>query len=119
MEGFQVNVPPDKAWQLGPYLGKQIVFGIRPENIHDSEFQPAHIHPALVEASVDVTELMGNETFLHLLAAGKPFLARVDPRTRARPGRHIQVAFDMDRMHAFDPVTQEALRLLVKAEALT
>ena len=106
---FTVDVPPDKAGQLAPYLGKQIIFGIRPENIHDREFQPAHIRAAPVQAHVDVTEPMGNETFLYLLAAGKQFLARVDPRTRARPCQEIQLAFDMDKMHAFNPESELAI----------
>jgi multiple sugar transport system ATP-binding protein len=108
---FKVEVPPTKAQALTAHLGKRIVFGIRPENIHDREFQPADIQGAALEAQVDVTELMGNEVFLHLLVNGAQFLARVDPRTKARPGNTIQVVFDMDRMHAFDSATEEAIAL--------
>jgi multiple sugar transport system ATP-binding protein len=110
-EGFRIQVPPGAAAALAPYLGKEIVFGIRPENIHDREFQPTDIRGGSLEAQVDVTELMGNEVFLHLLADGKQFLARVDPRTRARPGKAIQVVLNMDRMHAFDPATEDAIAL--------
>jgi multiple sugar transport system ATP-binding protein len=52
---------------------------------------------------------MGSEVFLHLVADGKLFLARVDPRTRARPGQEIRVEFDMARMHIFDPETEQAI----------
>ena len=63
-----------------------------------------------MNARVDLTEMMGNEIFLHLLLdGGEPFLARVDSRTRARPGHDIQVVFDMDRAHAFDLTTEEAI----------
>ena len=106
---FKVDVPPAKARELAPYLGKEIVFGIRPENIHDRDFQPPSIQAAPVQAQVDVTELMGNEIFLHLLAEDKLFLARVDARTQARPGREVQVVFDMERMHAFDPAGEQAI----------
>ena len=105
-----VKVPDSKVDNLLPYLGKRIMFGIRPENIHDWEFQPTNIEAAPVRATVDVTELMGNEIFLHLLMEdGKPFLARVDPRTEARPGHDIQVAFDVAQMHAFDPQTESVI----------
>jgi multiple sugar transport system ATP-binding protein len=110
-ENIKVQVPAAAAPALAPYLGNEIVFGIRPENIHDREFQPSDIRGAALEAQVDVTELMGNEVFLHLLADGEQFLARVDPRTKARPGNTIQVVFDMDRMHAFDPATEDAIAL--------
>ena len=103
--GFRVEVPPEKRGGLTAYAGRRVIFGIRPENVHDPEFQPAHIRASMVKAHVDVTEMMGNETFLHLVA-GKTFLARVDPRTGARPCQEMDVAFDMDRMHAFDPETE-------------
>ncbi len=106
--GFRVEVPPEKRGGLTAYAGRRVIFGIRPENVHDPEFQPAHIRASMVKAHVDVTEPMGNETFLHLVA-GKTFLARVDPRTGARPCQEMDVAFDMDRMHAFDPETEEAI----------
>ena len=108
-QAFQIKVPPEKAPALVPYVGQTVVFGIRPEDIHDAEFLPAHVRAETVRARVDVTEMMGNEKFLHLLAADQKCLARVDPRTRARAGQDIQVALDMDRMHAFDARTQLAV----------
>ncbi len=40
-------------------LGKDVIFGIRPEDVHNPEFVPSGIHTAPVEAKVDVIELMG------------------------------------------------------------
>ena len=51
-----------------PYAGKEVIFGIRPEDIHNPMFAPPGIHAAPVEAKVDVTELMGNEIFLYLIS---------------------------------------------------
>jgi len=107
--GFRMPVPADSANQLMPYLGKKIVFGIRPENIHDQEFQPFHIEAAPVKALVDTMELMGNEVLLYLLVDKTPFLARVDPRTKARSGQEIQVVFDTARTLHFDPQTEAAV----------
>ncbi len=107
-EGFTLDVAPKQAKLLAPHLGKQLTFGIRPENIHDSDFRPADIKGCPVEATVDVTELMGNEVFLYLATDSREFLARVDPRTKCRPGHKVQVIFDMDQMHAFDPETEAA-----------
>jgi multiple sugar transport system ATP-binding protein len=108
-QAFQIKVPPEKAPVLLPYAGQTVVFGIRPEDIHDAEFLPAHVRAETVRARVDVTEMMGNEKFLHLLADDQKCLARVDPRTRARAGQEVEVAFDMDRMHAFDAQSQLAI----------
>ncbi len=108
---FRVDVPSEQARGLVPYLGKEIVFGIRPESIHDPEYPRPGVVPAPVRATVDVLELMGNEIFLYLLCGDRPCLARVDPRTRARAGQEVEVAFDISRMHAFEPGTEQAIRL--------
>jgi len=106
---FEATVPPTRVKDLASYLHKTIIFGIRPEDIHDSEFAPLGISGTVLSARVEVTELMGNEAFLHLTSGEQEFLARVDPRTRARPGDEIRVIFDMDHMHAFDAKTEEAI----------
>jgi multiple sugar transport system ATP-binding protein len=106
---FRLPVPKEKATPLTPYIGKEIIFGIRPESIHDVEYSPQGIAAARIKARVDVTELMGNEVFLHLLNGNQPFLARVSPRTSARPGHDIEVALDMSQMYAFDPQSKQAL----------
>ncbi len=106
---LDLPVPADRAGGLADHRGKQILFGIRPENIDDAEFQPPGITGEPVSAMVEVTELMGNEVFLHLTLEGKPVLARVDARTRARPGQEQRLVFDMSRMYAFDPSTESAI----------
>jgi len=100
---FAVKVPEDRVATYLPYAGKQVIFGIRPEDIHNPLFVPPGIHFALVDAKVDVTELMGNEIFLYLVSGKNSFVARVDPRTRFTIGSKVQVAFNMDNFHIFDP----------------
>jgi multiple sugar transport system ATP-binding protein len=90
--------------------GKEVIFGIRPENIHDPEFAPPNIHGEKVSAKVDVTELMGNETLLYLVSGKNTFVARVDPRSKLRVGNSTQVIFDMDNFQIFDATTNEAIR---------
>ncbi len=108
--GFRLLVPISKARQLAPYLGQRVILGLRPENIHDAALVPPGIEVSTVRAKVDVTELMGNEVFLYLVSGEHQFLARVDPRTRARPGQEMELALDMSRIHAFDPGTEAAIR---------
>jgi len=100
---FSVKVPEGKTEKYASYVGKEIIFGIRPEDIHNPVFAPPGIHAAAVEAKVDVTELMGNEIFLYLLSGKNSFVARVDPRTRFQIGETVQIVFNMDNMHLFDP----------------
>jgi multiple sugar transport system ATP-binding protein len=87
-----------------------VVFGIRPEDIHDRAFAPPGITTEYVQTQVDVTELMGSEVYLYLLADSKTFIARVDPRTTARAGQKMDVAFNMDNVHFFDKETEKTIR---------
>ncbi len=85
------------------------MIGVRPEDLHDPGFLPAHVSGHPISTHVDVTEMMGNEKFLHLILGGQPLLARVDPRTRARAGQDVELMLDIDRLHVFDAQTQLAL----------
>jgi len=109
-DDFKVQIPDALAASYKSMDGKSVVFGIRPENIHDPDFAPPNIHGEKVNAKVDVTELMGNETFLYLVAGKNTFIARVDPRSHRRVGDQAQVIFDMDKFHIFDATTEEAIR---------
>ena len=107
---FIVPIPDDRQDTYRPYLGKEMVFGIRPEDVHDPEYAPPGIKKAPVEATVTVTELMGNEVIVHLETDRYEFLGRFDPRTSASVGVRMTAAFDMDRMHLFDRETEKAIR---------
>jgi multiple sugar transport system ATP-binding protein len=103
IETAVLRVPDERAAVYMPYVDREVLFGIRPENIHNPQFVPAGIHTEPVEAKVDVTELMGNEILLNLVTGKNSFVARVDPRTRLAMGDHTQVVFNMDNFHIFDP----------------
>jgi multiple sugar transport system ATP-binding protein len=110
-EHFQLSVPESKLSAYKDFVGQDVIFGIRPEDIHDPAFAPPSVHSAPVEAKVDVTELMGNEIFVYLMSRDKSFVARVDPRAKMTTGDSVQVAFNMDNMHLFKPEgEQEAIR---------
>jgi multiple sugar transport system ATP-binding protein len=107
---FRLKLPPEKMQAARPYAGKQVVFGVRPEDIYDREFVAPGIRAESMATTVDVTELMGNEIFVYLLSGEKQFIARVDPRTGARVGIEMDVAVNMDNSHLFDRDTEEAIR---------
>jgi len=107
---FIVDVPENRANTYRPHLGKEVIFGIRPEDVHDPDYAPPGIKQALVEAKVDVTELMGNEVIVYLVTEHTQFLGRFDPRTSARVGNTMYAAMNMDRMHIFDKQTEKAIR---------
>ena len=109
-ENFSVALPENRTAVYDSHVGKDVIFGIRPENIHNPDFVPPNTQTELAPAKVDVTELMGNEIFLHLVSGNVAFVARVDPRSNYSPDEDIQIAFDMDRIHIFDAETELAIR---------
>ena len=93
------------------YIGKEVVMGIRPENISDDEAALAQFSTATIDVDVEVTELMGSETYLYLSTTGKEgnIIARVDPRTSSKAGSKIRVAFDTNHLHFFDKETEKTI----------
>ena len=114
----EIKVPAEKAScpELEPYIGQEVVVGIRPEDIHDEQRQ-LDAHPdSIMECTVDVTELMGAEIYLYLgfegqddATNGKNVIARVSSRSTSRAGDAIRVAMDTSRMHIFDKDTERCI----------
>ena len=107
---YQIIVPESKVNEdLGNYVGKEIILGVRPESIHDEEMYLSNASTGVIDANVEITEMMGAETYLYLLCEGIPLTARVSPRSTARPGDDIKVAIDPNRIHIFDKETEKAI----------
>jgi multiple sugar transport system ATP-binding protein len=108
---FKLGVPEQFQKRLEKYRDKKVLFGIRPEDIEDAEYQSVtRAHGQNINLQVDVTEPLGAEVFLYLSTAdGENFVARVDPRTKAKPGSQHSLIFNLDKMHAFDPDTEESI----------
>ncbi|MBR5586467.1 MAG: sn-glycerol-3-phosphate ABC transporter ATP-binding protein UgpC [Clostridia bacterium] len=106
-----MKLPEDKASILREkgIESKEVVFGIRPENVKDEPAVIAACPGSTVTADVTVTEAMGAETFLYLKIEGNDFIARVNPRTTAKHGDTITVAFELEKMHLFDKETEAAI----------
>ncbi len=107
---FQLPVPADAVETLRKRNDEKYVVGIRPEDIYDTNFQAYGIESAQVQAKVDVVEPMGSEIFLNLLTGAQPFVARVDPRSMARAGNDVGLAFNVNKLHIFDKKTEASLR---------
>lgn len=91
------------------YVGKEVIMGIRPEHIHDEMVFLDSMPDSIVEAKVDVVEMLGAETFLYLQVDDLNLTARVNPRTKAKSGDVIKIAFDTNRAHLFDKETEKTI----------
>ncbi|MCA9907868.1 MAG: TOBE domain-containing protein, partial [Anaerolineae bacterium] len=106
---FTLTLPPGKAALYQAVDNERVTLGIRPEDIHDADYQPGGITPAMVEANVEVVEQMGNEMILYLEDKGKSYIARTDPRTKASVGKRMNFALNLDNLHLFDAQSELSL----------
>jgi multiple sugar transport system ATP-binding protein len=105
----KVKVPAGRAHTLREkgYVGKEVVFGIRPEAIHDEPVFIEASPESTFEAKVEVAENMGSEMYLYLSGFGDKWLtARVSARTQFTPGVQVKLALDMNKAHIFDKETE-------------
>ena len=114
----ELKLPPEKSNNpdLKEYVGQEVIFGIRPESIHDEPMYLQSFSETLMPVNVDVTELMGAEIYLYLgfegmedATNGKNIIARVSSRSKARAGDSITVAVDTSRIHIFDKDTEKCI----------
>ncbi|MBO5008873.1 MAG: sn-glycerol-3-phosphate ABC transporter ATP-binding protein UgpC [Clostridia bacterium] len=88
------------------YVGKEVVLGIRPEDLHDEQTFIDSSMESVVSAHVEVTEMMGAETYLYMKIGDTQYTARVNPRTTAVANSDIKVALDLNKIHLFDKETE-------------
>ena len=108
---YHVEVPEAKVDDaaLADLVDKEIIMGVRPENIHDEEMFLSAAKTGVIECEVEITEMMGAETYLYLNCEGISLTARVDPRSTARPQDTIKVAIDPNKIHIFDKETEKTV----------
>ncbi len=119
------------------FEGRQVIVGIRPEDLRDAALHPDAPADARITATISRVESMGPDSYLHfdvdapLLFVEDPrdvadeeaeegsrtwaaeranrFVARVDERSVVSPGGAFQLAVNLDRLHVFDPATGAAI----------
>ncbi len=108
---YKIKLPASKNKDnvLEAYVGKEVIMGIRPEDVHNEEELIAQFPDGIVEANVEVTELMGAETYLYMNCEEQSINARVSPTNTARPGDRIKITLEPDKIHIFDKETEKTI----------
>jgi len=107
---FRLAVPADRAEKVRQLGERDVVFGIRPEDIYDRALSLVEAHESnTVETMVDVIEPMGSSVVLYLTVGDHSLVASVDADTQAKDLEPLTAVFDMDKAHLFDKETEAAL----------
>lgn len=112
MGDVKVKVPEGKMKMLREqnFVDKEIIMGIRPEDIHDEPLFIESTPDTKITASIDVAELMGAETYLYTKVNDQDFIARIDSRSDIDSGEELDLAFDMNKVHFFNPEDEQRIR---------
>lgn len=110
-QGKPVVVTLDQrlAAKAAAYVGRDIVFGIRPEDVEDTQVLENPNPDSTIEVTVEVSEPMGSETYLYLTTGVTSFIARVRPTDRFEVGQSVNVTIKLDAVHFFDPETENVI----------
>lgn len=106
---FQVKLVEEMHKSIMPYLGKEIIFGIRSEDIYDKLFVSEAPPENIVRVNCEIVEPMGSEVYLYLSSGKHTFIARVGAHDRPQVNQDIDMVFDMSKVHFFDKDTEETI----------
>jgi len=99
---FQVKTIDAMAKALTPYIGKEVIFGIRPENIYDKLFASDAPPENTIKAVCEVIEPMGSEAYLYLNTGKSQLVARVGGHDKPAINQDMDLVFDMSKVYFFD-----------------
>ncbi|OGX15749.1 MAG: glycerol-3-phosphate ABC transporter ATP-binding protein [Omnitrophica WOR_2 bacterium RBG_13_41_10] len=106
---IQVKLVDDMHQKLYPYIGKEVILGIRSEDIYDKLFVSQAPPENIVKVNCEVVEPMGSEVYLYLNTGKHTFIARVGAHDRPGVNQDIDVVFDMSKVHFFDKDSEETI----------
>jgi multiple sugar transport system ATP-binding protein len=106
-DGIRVQVPAPLAPRLGPYAGKEVTLGIRPEDLRIAGAGDADA--LSVAATVEVIERLGSEILLDVTVGGTTMVASVEPTAATKVHERIRLALNPERIHFFDNQTEAAI----------
>lgn len=104
----RLKVPGGKLKLLkdNGYVRKEVIFGIRPEDIHDEPVFIESFPDDVIEVNIEVAELTGAELMLYSSLAGHDFVARIDARNQIKAGDKVKLGLDLNKAHFFDTETE-------------
>ncbi|MFA5117904.1 MAG: sn-glycerol-3-phosphate ABC transporter ATP-binding protein UgpC [Candidatus Omnitrophota bacterium] len=106
---ISVKVVEDMYSKMTPYIGRDIIMGVRSEDIYDKLFVSEAPPENVVRVNCEVVEPMGSEVYLYLNTGKHTFIARVGAHNKPQVNQDMDLVFDMSKVHFFDKETEETI----------
>ncbi|MCE5263080.1 MAG: sn-glycerol-3-phosphate ABC transporter ATP-binding protein UgpC [Deltaproteobacteria bacterium] len=108
--GFRVRVPEEFHSRLGPHAGRQVTFGVRPEDMAAHDPASGEETGNTITARADVVETLGSEIFVYLTCGAQSLVARMEvPECPLTVGQTLEVELKMSKIHVFDKETSQTI----------
>ena len=108
-DGFTVKIVEDMYKEISPYIDREIIFGIRPEDIYDKLFVSEASPDNTIKATCEIIEPMGSEVYLYLNTGKSSLVARVGGHNKPALNQDMDLVFDMAKVHFFDKDTDKTI----------
>lgn len=108
-DGFRLRIAEDMHNRLSGYEDRDVIFGIRPEDIYDKLFTQGSSSNNTIKATVEIIEPMGAEVYLYVTAGKSPLIARVGGHDKPEVHQDMDLVFDMPKAHFFNKDTEETI----------
>ncbi len=106
---FTVRIVDSMMKAVEGYLGREVTFGIRPEDIYDKLFVSEAPPDNTIKATCEVIEPMGSEAYLYLNTGKNPLIAKVGGHNKPALNQDMDLVFDMSKIHFFDKDTEKTI----------
>ncbi len=106
---FKVRLVKEMYKQIAPYEGKEVILGVRAEDIYDKLFVSEASEEHTIRAVCEVVEPLGSEVYLHLNTGRHTFIARVAAHNRPDVNKDMDLVLDMNKVHFFDKDTEKTI----------
>lgn len=105
-KSFKLKVPEAKTESLEDYIDKDVILGIRPENLKTKQMAGEFDPEEAMEVDVRVVEPLGDELIIHARSGKQELVAQLNPRAEVKPRQKLDLACELQYMHMFDKDTQ-------------
>ncbi|MGL5440059.1 MAG: ABC transporter ATP-binding protein [Filifactoraceae bacterium] len=108
-EGYHFDIPKAQYEKLAIYEGKELIMGIRPENIHRSGVLGDDFKNKDFDYQIEVSELLGHESILHGKIGNQKVLAKINETEAESLVANLKFSIDVDKMYFFDKDSENRL----------
>lgn len=109
MLAFDQTRVPVFSDKIAAYVGKDVIMGIRPEDLHIEPNLVNSMEDAVITADIDLDEMMGSEIYLYFEIGGKKMISRIPSKFQVKAGDRVKLAVDPGRVHVFDKETEQVI----------